>query len=155
MNQVVKIARGCVFAGWLWGWVLCAPLTAAPAHAATDDGAVAVPQRAARPGGAGGLEERIQLFSKALDLSAAQQTQLRKILLEQRQSVRKIWSEPTLPATDRVAATRALNERTADNIRAILNDEQKKKYSPAPASTPREPGDQRSVGQWLDATRPR
>jgi hypothetical protein len=66
-----------------------------------------------------------------------------------------IWSDKSLLPAERVPATRAANVRTGDEIRAILNDEQKKKYNPAPPSAPSEPGDKRSVEQWLDATQPR
>ncbi len=153
--SVAKIARGGVLAGWLGlSGMCCIPLTVPPAQAAAADGAVAVPQRGARADGAGGLEHRVKYFSKALDLSAAQQSELRKILLEQRESVQKIWSDRNLLPAERAPATRAVNERTGDKIRAILNDEQKKKYNPAPVSTTPEQGDRRSVEQWMEATRP-
>jgi phosphatidylethanolamine-binding protein (PEBP) family uncharacterized protein len=56
-----------------------------------------------------------------------------------------------LPA-ERVPATRAVEDRTADQIRAMLNDEQKKKYNPPkppPAPDTRPP----DVSAWMDATR--
>jgi hypothetical protein len=106
------------------------------------------------PGG-GGLDERVRVFAKGLELDAAQQSQLRKILLGQSEAVRKIWSDQTLSPAERAPATRAASERTGDEIRAILNDEQKKKYNAAAPAAASDKGDQRSVEQWLDATRPR
>lgn len=101
------------------------------------------------------LDERVEVFVKALALDAAQRSQLRSILLGQREAVRRIWSDPSLSPVERVPATRAASERTGDEIRAILNDEQRKKYnSPVPAAAPGT-GDERSVEQWLDGTRQR
>jgi hypothetical protein len=150
-----KTAGVGVLAGWFWlSGMCCVPLTVPPALAAADESAAAVPRHAAHPGGAGSLEERIKALSKGLDLDALQQSELRKILLEQRESVQKIWSDHSLLPAERAPATRTVNERTGDEIRAILNDEQKKKYNSATATRPSEQGDQRSVEQWMDATRP-
>jgi hypothetical protein len=80
---------------------------------------------------------------------------LRKILTEQRDAVRRIWSDKALLPAERAPATRAANERTGDQIRAMLNDEQKKKYNPPQPTTPHDAGDKRSVEQWLDASRPK
>lgn len=150
-----KTAGVGVLAGWLWlSGMCCIPLTVLPALAAADGGAAAVPQRPGHPGGAGSLEERIKALSTGLDLDALQQGELRKILLEQRESVQKIWSDRSLLPAERAPATRAVNERTGDKIRALLNDDQKKKYNSATASRPSQQGDQRSVEKWMDATRP-
>jgi hypothetical protein len=116
---------------------------AAPAHQAT--------KRA--PGA--GLDDRVKVFAIALDLDTAQQSQLRRILLGQSDAVRRIWSDKSLSPAERAPATRAASERTGDEIRAILNGEQRKKYNSAsPAAAP-DKGDERSVEQWLDATRAR
>jgi hypothetical protein len=111
-------------------------------------------QTAKRAAGAG-LDDRVKVFAKGLDLDAAQQSQLRRIFLGQRDAVRRIWSDESLSPAERVPATRAASERTGDEIRAILNDEQKKKYNSAAPATQPAKGDGRSVEQWLDATRPR
>jgi len=96
------------------------------------------------------LEERVKAFSKALDLDASQQSQLRKILLGQREAVRKIWRDPLLSPAERVPATRAANERTGDEIREIFNDEQKQKYNTTVPAAAADKGNKRSVEQWLD-----
>ena len=72
----------------------------------------------------------MKVLAKALDLDARQQGELGKILESQRQAVTKIWSDPALLSAERVPATRAVEDRTAEQIRAILNDEQKKRYNP-------------------------
>jgi len=116
---------------------------APPVHQATQRARVA------------GLDERVKVFAKALDLDAAQQSQLRRILLGQREAVRRIWSDESLSPAERAPATRAASERAGDEIRAILNGEQRKKYNSAAPATSPDKGEQRSVEQWLDATRPR
>jgi hypothetical protein len=108
---------------------------------------------AARQLGAGTLEDRVTVFSRSLNLDPGQQASLRRILIEQRDTVRRIWSNKAMLPAERAPATRAANERTGDQIRAMLNDEQKKNYNPPKPSTPHEAGDKRSVEQWLDATR--
>jgi len=85
-----------------------------------------------------GLEARVAKLSQALGLDAVQQAALRKLLQEQRRQVQWIWSEPSVPAADRVAATRVLSARTADRIRAMLTEEQRKKYEGPPQGDPGE-----------------
>ena len=96
------------------------------------------------------LEDRVKVLAKALDLDASQQSQLRKILLGQRETVRKIWRDTSLSPAERAPATRAANERTGDEIREILNDEQKQKYNTTVPAAAADKGDKRSVEQWLD-----
>jgi hypothetical protein len=100
---------------------------------------------------AGSLDHRIKVLTKALDLDARQQAELRKILERQRDTVRKIWSDGSLMPSERGPATHAVGDRTADDIRAILNDEQRAKYNPPkpPASDSGAP----DVEGWMKATR--
>jgi hypothetical protein len=99
---------------------------------------------------AGTLDHRVAVLSRALDLDARQQGELRKIFASQREAVKKIWRDPALLAAERAPATRAVEDRTADAIRAILTDEQKKKYNPPKPPPSSGPPD---VGAWMDATR--
>jgi hypothetical protein len=78
----------------------------------------------------GSLQHRVDVLSKALQLDARQRTELLTILEGQRQAVGKIWSDPALLPAERTPATRALQERTADQIRSILSEEQRKRYNP-------------------------
>ena len=108
------------------GWLI-------PAHASTgseDPPAKATLRQAPRHQNRSGLEDRVATLSKALDLDAKQQSELRKLLESQREQIRKVWSDTSAPAAYRVIATRAISDKTADQIRALLNDEQKKKYKP-------------------------
>ena len=153
LNNAAKIGRNTALHGfWLavaWGPLLamaCSALSM-PASAGTALGA-----HRAR---SSTLENRIDAFSKALSLDVAQQAQLRNLLLQERETVQRIWSDKSLSPAERAPATLAAGERLGGDIRSILNDEQKKKYNtPKPAASA-EPEDRRSVDQWLDAARSR
>jgi hypothetical protein len=97
-----------------------APAASAPAHAA--------PRSHAHHTATNTLDSRVQLMAKELDLDASQQATLKSILLTQRAEVAKVWNDPSVPATVRVATTQAVSQKTAERIRAILNDEQREKY---------------------------
>jgi hypothetical protein len=103
-----------------------------------------------------GLEERVKTFSKAFDLDAKQQDELRKVLESQREQIRKVWREGSVPPPYRVSATRLIYYQTEDRIRALLNDEQRKKYKPPrPSNESAVASDQRSVEYWMNAAKPK
>ena len=102
------------------------------------------------------LDDRVEVLTKALSLDAKQQLTLKAILQSQREQVAKIWNDPAVPAAERIHATQTVSDRTADRIRAMLNDEQKKKYNPPKLSQPSasasgKPG----VEDWMKATQPK
>ena len=123
-----------------------------PAHAATDptdatepagaaeaagaaravydsEAAAPVPQDTARRRKRGSpLDRRVMLLAKELGLDATQQGRVKKVLEGQREQVARVWNDRSIPAARRVSATQAIGDRTADRIRALLNDEQRKKY---------------------------
>ena len=75
-----------------------------------------------------GLEQRVSLLARALQLDAGQQRSLRSVLMDQRAQAQRIWSDASLPSASRVAASKALGRQTADRIRALLTPEQRKRY---------------------------
>jgi hypothetical protein len=79
----------------------------------------------------GSLQHRADVLCKALQLDARQRTELLSILESQRQAVGKIWGDPAFLPAERTPATRAVEERTADQIRAILSEQQRERYNPA------------------------
>lgn len=114
------------------------------------------PPRAApagRPRTGGTLDERVAFYAKELNLDARQQSELRGLLSEQREQVQRLWSDTTMPAAQRIQATKAIEDATSDRIRALLNEEQRKKYNP-----PRPPHDKliqaqaTSVEDWMRLT---
>jgi hypothetical protein len=99
------------------------------------------------------LDDRIKTLALALDLDAEQQSQVRRVLENQREQVSEVWKDTSVPPVYRVSATRAISDKTADQIRALLSDEQKKKFTP-----PRQPHDATarhsspSAEDWMKAT---
>ncbi len=101
--------------------------------ARADNGATAAtppPSRVATHPKESPLESRVQMLAKGLDLDLAQQAKLRMVLENQREELLQVWREAAVPASARVGATRAINSQTADRIRALLTEEQRKKYKP-------------------------
>jgi hypothetical protein len=127
-----------------------------PAHAATAKEASQVEasrRHARRHAARSGIEGRVKMLSKGLGLDLKQQAELRKVLEGQREQVQRVWKDPSLSGSYRVSATQAISERTADQIRALLNEEQRKKYN-----SPRQPHDaagKQGVEAWMDLSKPR
>jgi len=96
-----------------------------------------------------GLEDRVATLTKALDLDAKQQAALRKVLLGQREQMQRIWSDQSMPSANRIALTRAVTKQTADQIRALLNEEQRKKYDPPPQGDPGRTVGNAHVEDWM------
>jgi Spy/CpxP family protein refolding chaperone len=112
--------------------------------------APAVAQRGHRPG----IDDRVKVFAKNLDLTEAQQAAVRKILEQRQQETLQIRQDPTLSGSARIDRFRAIQDDTVGRIRAVLNEEQKKKYDPLAVRRIKPAPDQRSVEDWLKATTP-
>jgi len=101
------------------------------------------------------LDDRIAILSKNLELTEAQRSAVKKILVQRQEQTLRIRNSAE-PGNVRVGQFRALQDQTVNQIRAILTDEQKKKYDPLvlrkmpPPDTP-----QRSLEDWIKATTPR
>jgi hypothetical protein len=94
----------------------------------------------------------MRLLTAELGLDAQQQSDVRRLLLEQREQVSKIWSDTSIPPAYRVNATRAIGDKTADRIRALLTEEQKAKYiAPRKPHEPQASDAKRSVQDWMNA----
>jgi hypothetical protein len=97
------------------------------------------------------VDDQVRGLAKNLDLNQDQQETVKKILeRRQQESVRLMRSGSGPDAIDRF---RALQTGTVEQIRAVLNDEQKKKYNPL-APRPPQASDQPSVQDWIKATTP-
>ena len=97
------------------------------------------------------LDERVRQFAKNLDLSEAQQSAVKEILEQQQQEILRIRQDPSMIGRAGIDGVRALQEITVKRIRAILNEEQRKKYDPlAPRRLP--PAQQPGVEDWLKVT---
>ena len=136
---------------WLTA-VACFCCLAAPPIKATDEVATATaPPAAPAQQHQPVLEQRITLMAAELRLDERQQAELRRILINQRMQIMRLWSDTSVPPASRVGATRVISEQTGDQIRAMLNEEQKVKYN-----HPRKPRDAtadpdaRSVEDWMN-----
>ena len=74
------------------------------------------------------LDERVAALGKLLGLDAGQKAGVRKVLLAQRDQLRQVWSDPGRSSADRIGASQSINQRTEDQIRSLLNEEQRKQY---------------------------
>jgi len=100
------------------------------------------------------LDERVKQFGKNFDLNEAQQAAVKKILEQRQEETLRIRLDPSLTGSARIERFRALQDATIARIRAVLNEEQRKKYNPlATREIPQAPG-QRSVEDWLKLTSP-
>jgi len=105
-----------------------------------------------RPAGAG-FEDKVKLLTKGLDLDPVQQTRLRAILESERRQIRALWMDSTNPAGDRVAPTLAILDRSREQIRGMLNEEQKAKYGAALPRNEVAPA-HADVDFWMRLTQP-
>jgi hypothetical protein len=94
----------------------------------------------------GSVQHRVDVLAKALQLEARQRTLLLTVLEDQRQAVTNVWSDPALLPSERAPATRAVEERTAEQIRGILSEEQRKLYNPPKPQGTESPPD---VEGWM------
>jgi len=138
------LALACVLAG-------TAPVRAADAVTAEPEAAQRVTQLHRTPP----ARDPAAAFAKRLDLDAQQQAQVKRLLAIRQAQIRNVWSDPSIAADDRVGAVKAINEKTEAQIRALLTEEQRKRYfqprpSGSPATDPKP-----SVEEWLNVTRPR
>jgi len=127
------------------------PVQSAPSAPATPPPATPAHPTRHRPT----LDDRVKAFATALDLNPAQQAAVKKILEQRQLEMLRILQDPSVDGSDRIGKLRALQDQTIQRIRAVLNDDQKKKYDPL-AVRNREPApDQKSVEDWLKATTPK
>jgi hypothetical protein len=116
-------------------------------------GSIAPQRQAQRQQSRLSLDDRVGRFAKSLDLSEAQRSAVKKILELQQEQILRIRSDASVSGSVRISRVRALQESTVEQIRAVLNEEQKKKYNPlAPRTIP--PAPQTSVEDWIKATAP-
>jgi len=126
--------------------VLAFTQSAGPARPVRD-----TPRRQTRPS----IDDRVRPLAKALDLNEEQQSAVKKILEQRQQQVWRIRRDPSISGVTRITRIdkfRALQESTVEQIRAVLNEEQRKKYDPFAARRLQPAPHQRSVEDWLEAT---
>ena len=77
-----------------------------------------------------GMDPDAQLkhMTKALDLTADQQTQIKPILESQAQQMQALRQDQSLAGEDRMTKMKSIHEDSRTKIEAVLNDTQKQKY---------------------------
>jgi hypothetical protein len=94
------------------------------------------------------------VLSKNLELTEAQRNAVKKILVRRQEETLHIRNSEA-PGNVRIGQFRALQDQTVNQIRAILTDEQKKKYDPLILrNIPKPDQPQRSLEDWIKATTP-
>jgi hypothetical protein len=101
------------------------------------------------------LDDRVKVLAKSLDLSESQQVTVKKILEQRQQETLRLRTDPSISGGERIDRFRSLQDQTVIRIRAVLNDEQKKKYDPLAVRRLTPAPDQKSVEDWIKATTPK
>lgn len=147
LSPAVRLLCGALLGSVLAAGTLSAQETEKPAEAKHAQSTRQPSARADR------LEQRVQLLTRELDLDLEQQGAVREVLRSQREAVKRIWEDTAISPAERAPAVRLVGERAADQIRAQLNEEQRKKYNrplPDGALSTQANAD---VDGWLRATR--
>ena len=146
MSLEKNVFFGCLRLSLLAGGVLLAHLAVgqAPGVASPQRHTQSVYRRRS-------LDERVKSFAETLNLDPAQQAGVKAVLERQQREARQIQFDQSLLGAERIGRFRALQQDTVSRIRALLNEEQRKKYDPlnhGVTATTSQP----SVEDWLKAT---
>ena len=95
------------------------------------------------------IDDRVKELTKALDLNETQQSGVKTVLERQVVQIRRIQFDPGLSGADRNGRFRALQQDTVLRIRALLDEEQKKKFDPLNHGTQNTSPSQSYVDQWM------
>ncbi|MBZ5685904.1 MAG: hypothetical protein LAP86_12805 [Acidobacteriia bacterium] len=95
------------------------------------------------------------MLARSLELNEAQKVAVKKILEQRQQETLRIRLDSSISGGTRIERFRALQDHTVEQIRAVLNDEQKKKYDPLAVRRVGPAPDQKSVEDWLKVTNPK
>jgi hypothetical protein len=100
------------------------------------------------------IDDRVRVLARSLDLNEAQRVAVKKILEQRQQETLRIRQDTSISGGARIERFRALQDNTVERIRAVLNEEQKKKYDPLAVRRTQPAPQQRSVEDWLKVTTP-
>ena len=97
------------------------------------------------------LDDQVKSFAETLDLSEAQRSEVKKVLEFRQVQTRRIRLDGSLSGAERISGFRSLQDSTIARIRAVLNDEQKKKYDPLALRQAQQDSPPASVEDWMKA----
>jgi hypothetical protein len=95
------------------------------------------------------------MLAHNLDLDQAQQDAVLKILRARTAESLRIRHDTSIPGSVRIEQFRALQDQTVLRVRAVLNDEQKKRYDPLAVRNREPAADQKTVEDWIELTTPK
>jgi hypothetical protein len=101
------------------------------------------------------LEDRVKVLARNLNLDQGQQDAVLKILQARTEESLRIRRDTSISGSARIDQFRALQDKTVLQIRAVLNEEQKKKYDPLAVRKREQAADQKTVEDWLELTTPK
>jgi hypothetical protein len=73
------------------------------------------------------IDDQVKALALELNLDAPQQAKVKTILEDQRTQAMTVVNDSAMPREDKVQKIRAIREGTIAKVRALLNDDQKKK----------------------------
>ena len=101
------------------------------------------------------LDQRLEHVARYLDLNEAQRSALKNILIQNQQEILKMRRVPSPGEELQMDRFQAIEEKTAERIRALLTEEQRNKYDPLVVRNSNSAAQNVSVDDWLAQTRPR
>jgi len=102
-----------------------------------------------------GMDERVEQLARYLDLNEGQRSALKSILLENQQEILKMRRAPSQGEELQIDRFRIIEDKTVEKIRAMLTEEQRKRYDPLGVRNSNSAAQNVSVEDWLKQTRPR
>jgi hypothetical protein len=96
-------------------------------------------------------DQRGRALAKYLELDEAQQIALQKILEQRQQEVLQMRFTQLPAGSAQIDCFRAIQDKTVNRIRAVLNQEQRKKYDILAIRRSVPPPPKTSVQDWLKA----
>jgi periplasmic protein CpxP/Spy len=74
------------------------------------------------------VDQQLQRMTTKLNLTSAQQTQIKPILQDRQQKMQALKQDQTISQTDRSSQAKSIKDDTNNKIEAVLNDDQKQKF---------------------------
>ena len=108
--------------------VLCAAFIFAVSAFAQEQGAAGQEQQAPRRGMMQSPQERLDAMTKALNLTDDQKAKIKPILENETKQMQDMRANTEMSREDRMTKRRDIMTKTNDDIKAVLTDEQKKKF---------------------------
>jgi hypothetical protein len=97
------------------------------------------------------IDDQVKRFAQSMELSQTQQSEVKQILEFKQVQIRRIRLDESLSGDERISRLHDLQDSTVARIRAVLNDEQKKKYDPLAVREAQKGSPQPSVEDWMKA----